>query len=1539
MDPHSGKIVINGAVSQFDRWLQALDAGFAPVDGRPFPELLDFSVRYAELIRFYDLQNQIDGNWVDFFISDPTMLAASIGATNLVAHEARYLNLKRRTAQTHSFDEKFSALHQLFGVMLDLARRINMWHDGISQSPSVASTRLLSHTLTGLLETSLKPAVQKLKAFDLGAAEPEALGKPIGQAYSAFGPNWNLAAVRGDSSIYQGRTNLKKIDQVLTQLNPIYYTFQDAISELQPLVQSDVEETLEDGNHKPQLALYIAFARLFQSAQETINTFSIRYRNFYYFDVLRQAFRPPVPDQLYLTFALADDENVTSGEVPHGTLFPAGQDINDREILYATDKNLLVTTAVLDQLLAVQKSFGPLYVADSTVNDATRPKRATHQVFSSIIRLATAIENQLSWPPFGSTQIETTPVVTTELATLGFGLASQSLLLGGGTRTIRIQIQYPLEFQTTVLNPQLEQIVAVTGATPTGIFETLLEGAFQLFLSTTDGWLPVKTYQAKCKFTTDSDPNFTLIISLPAEAPPIAPFSPEEPDPATANPHPELPTCKAYLVQTPVLIGSDTQVWVYPLSLLELLPILSLKIHVKVTDLTNLSLSNTDGAIDPTSPYAVFGGLPVVGSYLEIQHSELFCKNLSSLSVGIKWFNLPQNETGFMGYYKDYVIGLDGLPSPTPLFENQYFEGVFRVKNPGTWVLSDVSSCPETPSNSVEVFLFRTKPDCDTQEPTPDGQLCRKSEFTTLQICPAGPPDYYNPNQSALRLEFSEPPYGFGNAIYAQNVLNAVIEDLPDSEKCEEKCLAECQMLKAAAQLIEAGLLSLADCQMATCSDTPGCLEKSLTNTVTYICTLVITCLETCEKGSSADVEQLRQLLIQVKVEQKLLDTSQIQTLHETLNRFYTGNIQTRLKQPAKCFKCLSLVEVCLHLLADIIAYQLQAQANFDELKRCLRLCKSGLEKISVTCLEQCLAMPVSTDPKCIIECVQNCLNSLFQQSFQKLETCLGKISDPQAVQVLTQIKEKIQSLRENPSITQTQFFQECLGLITSILQQDPLPVPVKLCLEAFEKRIDACLCLENCVVDFAAQSKANFETLEKSLVDRQTEAETAFEECYELCVKNCMSLKNELKYPNEPYLPQAEKITVTYEASCYIPTTGQNSADGMFFQLLPFAGYQQPELISTLLPVFPNQGNLYLGFSGLPSSKLLTLLFQMVAENTGDQPVTLPQVRWNYLSENRWHKFKETELRQDTTNGLQNTGITGLVLPLFDPTGTTILPADYQWLWVSAKNRAPAFPTVIGIYPHAMLATWQNIDNTGETLKTPVPAYTITSSVQDLPDIGSIVQPMPSFGGRPPENDRTLTIRVGERLQHKDRAVLNWDYERLVLERFPTIWKVQALPARNPKTGNSPGEVLVVVIPGPDSDETMDPTTPTVSSAMLNQIQMYLASRNSPFINLQVVNPIYVLITVTTTVQFLETEDSGDCINRLNTDLINYLSPWFYDVDRAAKGGTYATEANISEFIQTRPYVEVMLSISLTHSPKPRTLDWYFLTSAKQHQISTNPE
>jgi hypothetical protein len=1391
------KIVVNDATSQLDRWLPALAADYAKVDGRSLSELLDFAPRFGSLINFYDLENQVDGDWTPFFTTDPAVLLASREAIDLDEIEAQFARLERLTIETPSFDRKFELFRSAFDLILKLARQLDFCLKLVESSEPGETTRQLRQAIVTEIEDTLGEQLRKLKAYDLGAGLPEALGPPVGLDYQDFSPIWQMNAVGPNGSIYRGRTGQRKIAQALPNLSEILGPYVYALSDLKSLAQANLPAALEAGGHKPQIALYIAFVTLFQTAQETINSFSSRYSHFYYHDVLRESLRRAIPDTVFLSFTLDEQQNLFRSVVPRDTLFPAGQDLDDRTILYGSDKDLLVTSAVLQKLRTLRVIRGKL------IPQLLDSPRVVLRVLSSEIAVPETPATQTPWTTFGEAQVGETESQVTEPAILGFAVASQYLWMTGGERTCGVSFRCSPESSVSLLE-LLDRLSLVTSLPVEEIFQTVLRKAFTLYVSMSAGWFQIEKY---CPTNMTLDPGgevaFGLEFKLPASVPPIVAYDPDHEDPPddgsaavvtadpiiyASNPAPLLPTLKAYLNQAPIqLSGDGGTVEVYPISLLGGLEITSFLINVCVWGLAGLQLVNTDGEIDPGAPFSLFGGLPVVGSYLSIRHDELFAKSLNRLRLSINWFNLPPNEDGFKGYYKDYVIGLNG-EYECNLLNNAVFHGDLSIQNPGRWFLSSSPDCPEPPP-AVDVLLFRTKQQC--YETRPAAPLCPATDFETLKVCRSTPPPYYDFSQSAIKLVLTAPSYAFGNDLFPQNVLNAVLEDLPDTDFCTDRCLSQCLVLLAASQ----------------------CLESCLV------------CLDNCAKQSPPD-------------------------------------------------------------------------------------------------------------PACVDACVSGCLTCLQEKANQCLEKCLAESSGLLVREKFQLVMYRLKTCPSMPEPQQQECFIECIVLLEEVLLEE-ISECEKQCLERASTILEAIICVLICVS--ACQETPETQCLIDGLGTCKQRLDAAYAACLEKCMRDCLSLKKTIKYPNDPYLPQATSVTVSYSTQCLSPPATPEDGCAMFFPLWPFGGYDQAspsqENPSWLLPRFFDPGNLYLGFKALLPPQTLTLLFQMTAVG-GEGSFNLPPVAWEYLSNNQWHRLPASSILTDQTNGLQNSGIISLDLPAFDPTNNTVLSADNQWLRASVADLAGQFPKTAGIYPHTVLATWRENENSGENLAHPLPPFTITSTIEDLPAIISIVQPIESFGGRPPETRSTFEIRVGERLRHKERAILDWDYERLVLERFPAVWKARTLPARNREQGDDPGHVLVVIVPGPDTLTATDPTIPAASNEMLAQIQAYLKGLASPFIQLQVVNPLYVRIEVNAVVQFREDSNAGAPVQRLNDELVLYLSPWFYDAARAAKGGRYVSEADISEFIQTRPYVAEMISISLDYEPDREPLEWYFLTSAQQHQI-----
>ncbi len=420
--------------------------------------------------------------------------------------------------------------------------------------------------------------------------------------------------------------------------------------------------------------------------------------------------------------------------------------------------------------------------------------------------------------------------------------------------------------------------------------------------------------------------------------------------------------------------------------------------------------------------------------------------------------------------------------------------------------------------------------------------------------------------------------------------------------------------------------------------------------------------------------------------------------------------------------------------------------------------------------------------------------------------------------------------------------------------------------------------------------------------------------------------IKSLTVYP--PYTPEVKSISLNYTASeeidFQIPpeeTHPYPSLEGSFnesskiFQIHPF-GYGDIRSLNTdnqyyLLPQYPEQGGLYIGIRNVQPPENISILLQMVS-GSGNGELTPPKIDWSYLSGNTWQKFLDTEILSDTTNGLLDTGIIHLSIPDTATTQHNLLPSNLHWIRATVKENTAALPDTIDIRTQAVRATFVNQENAANHLSKPLAANSIQGFVTRNPVIKTVEQPYTSFGGKPQEDNRTFTMRVSERLRHKQRAITAWDYERLVLEQFPEIYKVKCIPSAVSSDTPSAAKVILVVVPDISNTAPFFPLEPKAPVYLLQEIQEYLQKYTSPFVQIVVRNPRYERIKYQVGIRFRHGYEQGYYLNQLNEDIKHFLSPWAYEEQADIPFGSSIHNSSVVYFIEKRPYVDYVANLKL---------------------------
>lgn len=419
------------------------------------------------------------------------------------------------------------------------------------------------------------------------------------------------------------------------------------------------------------------------------------------------------------------------------------------------------------------------------------------------------------------------------------------------------------------------------------------------------------------------------------------------------------------------------------------------------------------------------------------------------------------------------------------------------------------------------------------------------------------------------------------------------------------------------------------------------------------------------------------------------------------------------------------------------------------------------------------------------------------------------------------------------------------------------------------------------------------------------------------------------LVLPPAPYTPVIARVSVDYGSTSRVRFQRGTAGDSQHvMKVLHLHAFGTELLYPTaaaeprsVLPTPERDGNLYIALGCARLGGPLSLLFDL-REDTAREPALAsppPQLQWAVLVDNRWQSLRPEQVLEDGTQGFRSSGVVVLDLPeLSSRANNGVLPGNTFWLRLCTDADPVQFAALRSVRAHGVRAT-----RVREPANSPEPPsgaarWQLTRAVASITAVEVSGTP---FGQRPEESIDQRRTRIGERLRHKGRASTLWDYERLVLEACPAVYKVRCFPnLHSPSGATVPGHVLVVVLPQlPADDAELRSRPQRLNAVELQRIKDFLVPLASDCVQLQVRNAAFELVQVRATLRLkhlavLEgaAASHGRVIQRVNEAIVEYLSPW----NEGGHGATFEWSVrgeDIESWIRASvPEVESVSGLSL---------------------------
>ncbi|NJM47383.1 MAG: putative baseplate assembly protein [Alkalinema sp. RU_4_3] len=223
-------------------------------------------------------------------------------------------------------------------------------------------------------------------------------------------------------------------------------------------------------------------------------------------------------------------------------------------------------------------------------------------------------------------------------------------------------------------------------------------------------------------------------------------------------------------------------------------------------------------------------------------------------------------------------------------------------------------------------------------------------------------------------------------------------------------------------------------------------------------------------------------------------------------------------------------------------------------------------------------------------------------------------------------------------------------------------------------------------------------------------------------------------------------------------------------------------------------------------------------------------------------------------------------------------------------------------------------------------PTREITQLKTTIPYVDRVINLEPAAGGANAESLEAFMDRAPKVIRHGNRAVTVEDFEDLALLASPAVARARCVPLLNLKRdplaiapNNAPqlGEVSVIIVPN-----TIE-RLPNPSLELIERVKTYLEAHCSPTLNLSVVGPLYIEVSVTVEIVPVSLSLSGTVERQAQETLSRFLHPLTGGFD--GKGWFFGRRPHRSDLyalLESIPNIDHIHSLRVTptiqNHPRP---------------------
>lgn len=721
-------------ISQAERWFDTLVPEYVSIDSREIPDFIKFITDLSEKVYYYNLHNEVDGTWADFFSEDPNILAVLISRFNLQGIIEEFEVRKAKIIEAETDEDVLKALISLFRFILQIATDLHMIRQRFIGTRSYGE---MTEITTNIDE--IENEVSQLSLYYTEAAREFGFERDFDFSHFRF----NSRNADTETRVFiSGNTIKERIENAMEFFVKLFDEFNSKFSILVKTTLNYVNKTaLTEKRFAPQLALFITFLELYAYLKKQINGITRRHLDFYFKEILGIPTESSSPDVVHLLFE--PEAQVKSLKLLSTDVLNAEIPGNEEPLVYKLENEFIVTNAKVAELKTIAVSdYKQILAPEKQFRDVNEVQvfKANNPVFNPAAFQKKKTETN-SWPVLGEDQHELAGNLRVmEDAEIGMILASPLFYQTEGERSFTLS----LELKTNPgfsLKKYISNFSQITRKREDTVIHELFSSAFVIDYTSTTGWEPVGLY--------------TVVVDLEKQSKTILKINfvltPAHKAMDVFNPEVHQLKCSSAFPMLRFSLNNFAEH--HPYSFLRETLLDRVTVNVQVKGFKALKMQNNIGPLSPVIPFQPFGPQPSVGSFLDIKNTNVFNRYTKDFSFDIEWLDLPRDKKGFEDYYKGY-----GVPYNNDIFTvglSALHGGVYNPPLP----LQQKFRLFNTKHNSDELVNKTSIEEVDFKLIEFLNKACLSDETTVVDT-------YFK--EGAVRLELSSPSGAFGHKLFPQ---------------------------------------------------------------------------------------------------------------------------------------------------------------------------------------------------------------------------------------------------------------------------------------------------------------------------------------------------------------------------------------------------------------------------------------------------------------------------------------------------------------------------------------------------------------------------------------------------------------------------------------------------------------------------------------------------------------------------------------------------------------------------------------------------